>query len=260
MGHSGIILDYYSNTSPLRRWNTLGKMGYSIGMISICIGFDRWQVSLLILTILGSLICYKGRISINIYLSWMRVPLGFIFLSLLPVVLEYARVPKGAYFIRFGMGYIYTSLAQLHLAAVLYLKLVASITCLYFLVVTTPIHEIIMALGKLSCPPLIIEIMYLMYRFIFILLGQYQKLLAAGKARGGYTSFRRGCYTFGSSVGQLFLLSLKNARHTLESMEARGYKDRLSFYVEEEKIQGQQLWISTVTMVGTILLGIWARG
>ena len=68
-----------------------------------------------------------------------------------------------------------------------------------------------MVLGSLRLPPLVIELMYLIYRYIFLLLDIQHRMTVAASSRLGYASLRRAWFSFTHISGNLLAASFKRA-------------------------------------------------
>ena len=74
-----------------------------------------------------------------------------------------AAVPLGTY-------YLTASYASIRKGIQMILTALASVSCLYFLSFNTPMTDVLSVLKKLHCPDLLVELMLLIYRYIFLLL------------------------------------------------------------------------------------------
>lgn len=103
------------------------------------------------------------------------------------------------------------------------------------LILTTPMHRIIVSLNKFKIPKLIVDIMYFMYRFVFIFFSTYTQMKYSAKSRNGYNGFFTSCKTFGNIMSSLFVSSLQKLELYNRSMDSRCYTGRLNFYETEIK-------------------------
>ena len=78
--------------------------------------------------------------------------------------------------------------------------------------------EIFSVLKKCHVPKLIIELMNMMYRFIFILLDTNSKMRNSAESRLGYTDFRKALYSFGSTASNLFVVSMKRGNQFFDAL------------------------------------------
>lgn len=82
-------------------------------------------------------------------------------------------------------------------------------SALYMMSLATPVSELVLVLQRLHLPRLLVELMNLIYRYIFILIDVSEQMQIAAKARLGCHSFRQSCKSFAQIAGNLFLVSLK---------------------------------------------------
>ncbi|WP_411053578.1 CbiQ family ECF transporter T component, partial [Tritonibacter sp. SIMBA_163] len=83
------------------------------------------------------------------------------------------------------------------------MRAIALTSCLYFILFTVPFVEIIRVLRDFRCPPLITELLVLMYRFIFVLTDTVMEILTAQQSRLGYGNWRVGMRSLSLLIGQL---------------------------------------------------------
>ena len=103
------------------------------------------------------------------------------------------------------------------------------------------VSELVLVLQRLHLPRLLVELMNLIYRYIFILIDVSEQMQIAAKARLGYHSFRQSCKSFAQIAGNLFLVSLKKANAYYDALLSRGYDGKLEFLSEENPPAGGQL-------------------
>ena len=118
------------------------------------------------------------------------------------------------------MGCTYFSILT---AARLFFKSLASVSCLYFLTLTTPIFEILSVLKKLKVPKLFVELMGLIYRFIFVLLDTANMIYISQNSRLGYSTLKTGFNSLGKLIANLFISSYKRSQDIYTAMESRCY-------------------------------------
>jgi len=109
-------------------------------------------------------------------------------------------------------------------------------------------------LRKAHVPKLIVELMNLIYRYIFILLDVYTKMKNSAESRQGYCDFKTSCYTFGSIASNMLVISLKKANSYYDAMEARCYDGNLIFLEEDKKVETIQIVAATVFIIFLVFL------
>ena len=78
-----------------------------------------------------------------------------------------------------GSYYFYLSEQGFVQAGLIFFRTISTVTCLYFVLFTTPFTELLQVLRRLGCPVVLTELLLLMYRFIFILLSTARELWMA---------------------------------------------------------------------------------
>ena len=105
--------------------------------------------------------------------------------------------------------------------------LLAAVSCLYFLSTSTPMTELFTALRRMHIPGFLVEMMELVYRYIFVLLEAASQIRNAQECRLGYATLKTGFYSTGQLISNLFLRAYRQADRTYTAMESRGYTDEV---------------------------------
>jgi cobalt/nickel transport system permease protein len=107
------------------------------------------------------------------------------------------------------------------------LKALAAVSCLYFVSLNTPMVAFLGALRRLRLPPFFVEVMGLVYRFIFLLLETTRTISLAQRSRLGYGNLRSSFRCLGTLVSMLFVRSFIRADALYTALLARGYESEL---------------------------------
>jgi cobalt/nickel transport system permease protein len=107
-------------------------------------------------------------------------------------------------------------------AAALVIKTYISALFVLILMGTTPLPELLDGLRRLKAPVLLLEVVNLLWRYLFVIGEQARYMRLAALARGGSFSFRRAA----GAVSVLFARSIQRAEQIHRSMEARGHDRR----------------------------------
>lgn len=237
-------IDYYAYVSGMKHWNSQFKAIVAVAALLFCIGADKVWVSVLVFFPMSFLTVFAGRFSWKNYLALLRIPLTFLLMGTVAIVIGLSPVPYGdAYVSVFGY-YLYLTKDGLWLAFRLILKVIAALSAMYMLVLSTPASEIICIFRRLHVPKIILELMNMIYRFIFVMMDTQCSMRLAAESRLGFWGFRTSCRSFGSTAGNLFVVSLKKAGVYYDALTARCYDGELMFLEEEKKLNGRQIWIA----------------
>ncbi|ABX41758.1 cobalt ECF transporter T component CbiQ [Lachnoclostridium phytofermentans] len=250
----GFSIDLYAYTSHIRDWSSDFKVTFSVIVMILSIVLNNPYVSVVIIFAMAYITVVKGGLSITEYLSFLAIPLSFILLGTFTIAIDFSKEPIGQYNLYLGFCYVFTSLVQLKKMLFLILKVFAAVSALQMMTLSTPSSEIIAVLRKVHMPKLILELMNLIYRFIFILVDVYRQMKNSAEARQGYCDFRTSCITFGSIASNMLVVSLKKANAYYNAMEARCYDGELHFLEEKKAIKWNQLIAATAFIMFLFLL------
>lgn len=251
----GIQIDVYAYQSKLRSVNPSVKVGFSVIVLLLCIILNNPFVSLAILSLMAYLIMLKGGLSFRKYLGVLMIPLTFILLGTFTIAIEISRLPLLEYSIDLGLFYLSTSKEKLIEMLFMILKVFAAVSALQMMTLTTPSSEIIAVMRKAHVPKLIIELMNMIYRYIFILLEVYGKMKNSAESRLGYNDLKTSFSTFGAIAGNMLVISMKKANIYYNAMESRCYDGDLIFLEEDKKIMPFHIFSGIIFIIA--IIGIW---
>lgn len=106
-------------------------------------------------------------------------------------------------------------------------RVVGASAVLVLLGSTMPVHRLAAAARWLRVPLLFIELLLLMYRFVFVLLDRAQAGLDAQRLRLGWRDRRRALASAGQLAGLVLVRAVDQAARTADAMRLRGGAGRL---------------------------------
>lgn len=225
-----LMIDYYAYKNKLSAVHPGEKFIFFALTVTLCLALTSPATSLAALLVTAGTIILLAGVPWRLYLKLMLVPASFLVAGVLTVAVTFTggtqeflwSVNLGAY--RAGI-----TPGGLETAGELFLRSLGAVSCLYFLALTTPITETVGVLRSLRLPALVIELMVLVYRFIFILLETAGRIYTAQTARLGYHNLRSGYVSLSSLVMSLFVKSYRQSQAVYDAMLARCYDGRLNF-------------------------------
>jgi len=225
------IIDSLAYTNRLRGLPPMHKFGFAIALLIGSLIAPLVVQVLISLWIALWIVVYAG-IPGMLYLRLLSLPLGFWLTSLPAFVINGIGLNHQqalqwdiwrGWGIPVGNFYLYISQTGLHQVSLLLARALASTSCLYFILLTIPFTEILQILRQLRCPPLLTELLMLMYRFIFSVMAIADEIWIAQNARSGYRTWKRGMQSLGILIGQLLQRTLESYRQVSLSLAARGF-------------------------------------
>ncbi len=257
-------IDALAHTNQLRSLPPEHKLGFAVALFIL--GYlAPALVQLLIVLWLFVWVVRYAKIPAKIYLKLLLLPTSFLLLSLPTLLVGIATVTnlnsietdviRG---MAIGSFYLYLSQQGVEQASAVFTRAIALTSCLYFILLTIPTFELIRILQQLGCPPLITELMGLMYRFIAILTDTVSELLTAQQSRMGYSTWRIGMRSLSILIGQLLQRTLDTYRQISLGLAARGYNGELRvWHSRRYKPSRRYITEATVGYLFLLLLTGW---
>lgn len=193
------------------------------------------------------------------FLKLLAVPGSFLVLSGVAVLLEYGRDPSGIFRICLGPGYLYMTKDSLWQAAVLTARAWGAASVLLLFGVTTTMAELTGVLRSLRCPRLLCSLMYLMYRYIFLVYESHRVMKQAAASRLGYRTFPLSLAATGKIYRNLLAVSYRQAVQNFDAMESRCFRGEVRFLPKERKSGRRECCLAAVLVMAEWLFCLWYR-
>lgn len=199
-------IDEVAYHNPLAKKNPFIKWGLGMGGLILAISIPSYSLLLLIMLLMNGLILGVARIDVGFYLKLLKIPSGFLILSISMILITISKSPEGyekaIYLLGYYIGYTKDTLDT---ATYLLIRCFTCMSCMYFMTLTVGMNQQIKVLKKLHIPHEVIELIILMYRFIFILIEEVEQIKLAQEMRFGYDGIKRSYH----SIGMLIKLLMK---------------------------------------------------
>lgn len=233
-------IDYYAYSSGIRNWNAGFKTLFSMTVLLFCIIADNVYVSFTIVLTMALFTIIKGKVKAADYLQLMTIPLAFMILGSIAIAIGFSKEPVGDYRIDLRICYLYTSASGIRRCLEVFMKAWGAVSAMYLMTLSTPASELISVLRKVRIPKVMVELMNMIYRFIFIMMEVQEKMKISSQSRLGYVDFKTSCKSFGNTASNLLVVSLKKANAYYDAMISRCYDGDLVFLEEEKPIVWMQ--------------------
>lgn len=255
-----IHIDEYAYASKLKRIDSMEKLTFALVTLGVCLWADWLGVSIPVLLMMAWMAVRKGGTPFSVFISLLSIPVSFLFLAVLTIAFGISADSRQFILSVSVFGkYLGVSKTGLMLAANLFGKALGAVSCLYYLSLTTPMTHILEALRRLKCPALLVELMGLIYRFIFILTETVDQMLTAQKSRLGYLSLASGYRSFGILASTTFIRAYQRANDFFIALEARGYENELQVLTETSPKQWRNYILAIGINVFLIIITLWFR-
>lgn len=226
-----LYVDQFVYTNRLRSsTHPLERFFFAFFTMLLGLAVNKPHVHAVIILLMLGLLFFKARIPGFVIFKMLSVPFAFLLVGTGTIALTFG--PEDVDMLRlfqiagYQVGFTTTGL---WLAGLIFLKSLSSVTCLYFLSFTTPMTELIYVLKLLRLPRVVIELMVIIYRFVFIFIESAFSIYTAQSARWGYASYRRTMYSLGVLLANIWGKAYLRAQRLFSSLLSRGYTGGLNF-------------------------------
>lgn len=254
-----ILLDKMAYTSPLRKYSPSLKTGFAVGTLLVCVGARSFLLSILVLALMGYFTVHFGKVSLSSYRKMMLAPATFLLLGTLAILFDITQNPSDL--VSIPIGGVFLSISRYSLKETVRLIAVAlsSVSCLYFLSSTTPMLDLIQVLKKIRLPWVLIELMMLIYRFIFVLGDIAVAILLSQESRLSTISKKKQLKAIGQMLSVLLVRAVSKANILYDAMESRCYNGRIEVLEEDVKATPKQKIALFLYLIVLISFAIFIR-
>ena len=254
--NAGFSIDRFSARQKLAGRLSQEKMVFFILCLFLSLlTKNPWVHGFIIL----SMLLFLGWLGLDAkgILSYMSLPLSFIILSVLSLLFVFHPGDDQIFFSLWGR--LYVTEASRASSNLVLMRALAGLSCLYGLSLSSTMGEMFTVL-KSFLPEKIMEILFMMYRFIFILIEFLRQMMDGAKARGGRRSFKRSLYSSGIIASSLLFRSMEQTGRTYDALLARGYTGGLPLDYVARKARREDkgiLLLGTLYLIFLFFLLLW---
>ena len=252
-------LEYYSYNSKINSWNPHLKFWYSMVLIVLGIILSNIYISISIVFICDFITIFLGKISLKKYIDFFKVPIIFLLISVAVININFSKNITDFYYFNIGDLYIYTTDENIKKSCILFWRALSGVSSMYMLALSTPLNEIIYVIKKVRTPQIIIELMYLVYRFIFIMRDSYKSMRKSIESRLGFIDYRTSLLSFGKIISNILIISLRKSNSFYDAMESRCYRGEIIFFLKEKKIDKKVIIGMGLSIIYLIVLYIFTK-
>ena len=242
------FIDHHSRPGgPLQRLHPAGKVWAAVLAVTAASAVPAPRFTpfwpLLGLWLAGAAL---GRVRPDHLLGKLWLPLGFTVLAVLPLPwLRPSGSPWPGWPSLAGWPF-YPESAWLALHAIARAAVILLLVIL--LMATTPFGELMHVLEQGRVPRVFLRILALLYRYLFIVVDEAEKMQLAVACRStGRMPARRWRRMIGNAVGTLFLRSLERGEAVYQAMLARGFAGRF-----QSLSDARWSWREVLLLTGTL--------
>jgi len=254
-------LDTYTYQNHLRTLPPQQKLIFALVVMGIALTTHAFTQGLIFIW-LSIWTVYYARIPYKVYSSTLTVMVIFFLTSVPALVVEIIPTDLQAMVhvkslggIEIGNWFVFISQPGLTQALEMGIRSLACFAGLLFIIFTIPFTDLLSIGRQWRVPTILIELLMLMYRFIFMFLDVLLQLQLAQRARGGYCNRRRWMVSAGLLGSQLMIRTLQRYQQFSIGLTARGFNGDLQVYSNPSASYSQRYAIeSFIGCMGLVLL------
>ncbi len=254
-----ILIDKLAYSSAIRHKSPFLKSTFAIGTLIICVAARSFVISFVTLVMMGCMTIFYSRTSPSHYIKLMIAPLVFLALGTIAIAVNFTDEPMDLINIPIGSNFIAVSWFSMLYALRLIIVSLASVSCLYFLILTTPMMDLFYVLKKCRCPSLFIEIMMLTYRYIFVLFDMAHSIMTAQNCRLGNVSAKSAINGMGNMLSIILIRAMQKANRLFDAMESRCYDGEIRVLYESQAATNKEKWQVSFVLILLTGLAIWCK-
>lgn len=251
-----LLIDKYAYINHLKHIHPVEKMTIALVLLLFTLLVKDKLVSLLTFMVMSAFTIFAAKIPFSYYVKLLLLPSFFLLSGTVSILFSFASrettLPAVLWSKQFGNWQLFISANNVEMVISLVFVVLSSISCLYFLTLTTPVQAILRVLRKLKVPPLLIEITEITYRFIFVFLETSLKIYQAQNSRLGYRTAKLWLHSLSLLISSLFIAVFQRARELTIAMDSRGYVEDI-LYLDDDYQYSVTNWLIILGIITSIV-------
>lgn len=240
-------IDRLAHSNCLARRAAAEKMLFALGMLALAVTLPPWPGAVIVLVVVVVALLAVARVPVGAYLRLIAGPLLFMAMSVLPLLFTLSFGRPGHFHLRLSPHGVDLGLR-------VSLRALAGVNCLFFLILTTPIPQILGVMHRCRVPAVVTEISMLVYRYTWVFVSTVGGIRRAQEARLGYASYGRSYRSLAMLTGALFGQALERGRALERGLDARNWQGE--FRVLDDATAASVATLSLIVLLEVAVLGV----
>lgn len=218
----------YSN--KLLKVKAIYKFIFAMALLIISLISQSFILSISIFLAITIVNIYVSNSKICRYFKSLLIPIVFLLFSIITIIVSVSSSTEGFMtYISIGTLNIGVTYKGLDTSIKLFFRTMDCISAMYFIILTMPMDQIIAILKIFRLPDIFIELVVLVYRFIFIFVEESKEIYTAQYLRFGYRGLKKSYGSLAVLIKCLFLRVLRRYDDLTVILDTRLFKGK--FYV-----------------------------
>ncbi len=219
-------IDRYAYNNQIRWLHPAYKVGGSLVIMSLCLIINHPVFSMVSVALVFCLSVFWAGLPLRFLSVLLLGEAGFLTAGVLSVAISVSLSPVAGG-LNLGPFCFVVTEASLQLAFSLLLRSLGCAAAMNFLALTTPMVDMVDLLRQLKVPDLLIDLLTLVYRFIFSLWDSLERLITASEVRLGFNGFHTSLRTLALVATNLFVETYRRSQRLQVALEGRGWDGTL---------------------------------
>lgn len=207
-------IENFAYTNNLSNHHPLEKLIFAGGLLLITLTFPPYTVSIIIFSIVFAATVFLAKVSTRIFLKVLFIPVTFIILSSLTLLID------------FSAPFLSISISTLTLNLIL--RSIAATSCLSFLILTTPIVDLVLVIESKRSKQFI-DLILLVYKFITLFFNNIKQICISQQSRLGYKNLKQSQHSLALLASNLLIKLLLESKKLSIALNSRNYSNTLTF-------------------------------
>ncbi len=255
------IIDRYAYSNRIRKVDPARKVGLSFTVLLLCLLLNEPLVGLVAVGWMYVLAVRLAKLPPRAFARVLLAEATFLVLATIGVVISLSLAdPRTISPWAWSIGPIWISSSPdaLIQGVTLVTRALGCASAMNFLAMTTPLVDMLELFRRWRVPIILVDIMIIIYRFIFVLLDSLDRMYTSQESRLGYhTAYFRAMNNAALLGSRLFINAFQRSRHLQIALAARGYEGgdlRVlpAHYTTDRRI----LWLGLAVVISLLLVWI----
>lgn len=219
-----LLIDKYAYTNNLNKFSPRIKIGIVAILIIASMLITNKYILASIILMNSFLIVYVAKINLNDYFKLLKIPMAFLVIAIITNTINISSYNTNfLHSIKIFNLYFGVSYQSIDVSLKILFRSVTCLTCVYFLILTTPFNQLVFVLVQCKLPSILIELTVLVYRFIFIFLEEVDCIRKSQQLRFGYINLKTSYKSLGILCSMLFTRMMKRYNDMCVSLDLKLY-------------------------------------
>jgi cobalt/nickel transport system permease protein len=240
--------------SPLQRWDPRFKI-FSLGLFVLGVALIKTIPLSAIALMFALLLVWLAGLPAHFVGGGVK----WVILFLLPFFIIMPLSYPGEDAIRLaGLPFAWEGL---RLAVLIVIKAVAIVLTAYSIFGSSRFDVSMLALQRLKCPKIIVQMLLFTYRYVFVFLAEMQRMETAMRARGFIKrTDLRTLRVIGNFIGTLLIRSFERTERIYKAMLSKGYQGEFHSLTTFKSVGNDWVKASLIIVLVLLLIGVDVMG